>query len=54
MDFGLDFINGASVGFEYSKGQSEEEYENTFLIDLFIIRVLFQWPSELEEIEEEN
>ena len=40
MDFGLDFINGASVGFEYSKGQSEEEYENTFLIDLFITPVI--------------
>ena len=42
MFMSFDLINGINVGCEYVGG--DEDYENTVILDLFILRVLFQWP----------
>jgi hypothetical protein len=41
MDITVDFINGISLGFEYVP--ADDENPNAFVIDLLIIRLLFQW-----------
>lgn len=41
MDIGFDLINGISVGIEFVP--AAEEYDNTIILDVFIIRLLFQW-----------
>lgn len=42
MNISYDLINGINVGIEYVGG--DEEFENTVILDLVIIRILFQWP----------
>jgi hypothetical protein len=42
MDFAVDFINGISVGAEYVPAESDDEV-NTFVIDIVLLRLLFQW-----------
>ncbi len=37
-----DLINGIAVGVEYLPGEDEEFY-NTVILDLLIIRLLIQW-----------
>lgn len=41
MDISLDVINGISAGVEFVRG--DEEFTNTLVIDIFIIRFLIQW-----------
>ena len=43
LDLDFDIINGVNVGLEYVPAQEEDEY-NTIILDLFLLRVLFQWP----------
>ena len=45
MSIGLDWINGVAVGLEYVPAIQEEGIDNTVILDLFIIRLLFQWPQ---------
>jgi hypothetical protein len=42
MDFAVDFINGISLGAEYVPAESDDEV-NTFIIDIVLLRLLFQW-----------
>ena len=42
MDFTVDLINGISVGAEYVPSQEEDEL-NSFVIDIVLLRLLFQW-----------
>lgn len=46
MTVGLDTINGVAVGIEFVPAIEEEGIANTVILDLFIIRLLFQWPVE--------
>lgn len=45
MTLGLHFINGMAVGIEYVESIPDEDVPATIIIDLFIIRLLFQWLS---------
>jgi len=42
MNVSFDMINGINVGIEYVQG--DEDFENTIILDVFIVRLLFQWP----------
>jgi hypothetical protein len=42
MDIGIDLINGISVGIEFVP--ATDEYDNTIVLDVVIIRLLIQWP----------
>jgi len=41
MSISLDMINGISVGIEYLP--AGEDHDQTIIVDLFVIRLLFQW-----------
>ena len=46
MTLDLYFIHGMAVGIEYVESIPEEDIPATIILDLFIIRLLFQWaPS---------
>jgi hypothetical protein len=42
MEISLDLINGIAVGAEFVPAFDDEP--NTIIVDVFIIRLLFQWP----------
>lgn len=44
MDVTLQMIKGASIGAEYVSGETEDDYENNFIIDLFVVRLIIHWP----------
>ena len=41
MSITLDLINGICFGVEYLP--AAEDYEQTIIVDLFVIRLLIQW-----------
>lgn len=41
MDIGYDLINGISLGIEFISASEDEP--NTIILDLLILRFLFQW-----------
>lgn len=43
MFISTDWINGISLGMEFVPENEEEDYDNTFIVDLLVIRLLFQW-----------
>lgn len=43
MVISADYIQGIAVGIEFIEAIPEEDIENTVILDLFIIRLLFQW-----------
>ena len=43
MRVGIDLINGLAVGLEFVPAIEEDGIDNTVILDLFIIRLLFQW-----------
>jgi hypothetical protein len=43
MDITYDLICGISLGFEYVEEDLEEDIPRTLIVDLFIVRFLFQW-----------
>jgi|APCry1669192010_1035390.scaffolds.fasta_scaffold00018_59 hypothetical protein len=38
----LDYILGIAVGIEFIAAC--DEHENTIIVDIFVIRLLIQWP----------
>lgn len=42
MLISFDFINGVAVGMEYVDSM-EEDFEHTIILDVFLVRFLFQW-----------
>jgi hypothetical protein len=42
MLISFDFINGVSVGMEYVDSV-DEDFEHTIILDLLLVRFLFQW-----------
>jgi len=43
MTLDLYFIHGMAVGIEYVEPIPEEDIPSTIVLDLFIVRLLFQW-----------
>ncbi len=43
MNIQFDFINGVAVGLEYIEPFEEEGIPHSVVLDLFLIRLLFQW-----------
>lgn len=43
MFISTDWINGISIGIEYVPENDEEDYDQTLILDLLVIRLLFQW-----------
>jgi hypothetical protein len=39
----IDLINGVAVGLEYVEPIEEEGFPHSVIVDLLIIRLLFQW-----------
>ena len=42
MSFNVDYIMGLAVGVEFIAAC--DEHEKTVIVDIFIIRLLIQWP----------
>lgn len=42
LSLSMSLIHGASIGAEFIP--AEEEFENGFIVDLILIRLLFEWP----------
>lgn len=42
MEIRFDFITGIALGCEFVSAEECED-RNTIILDLFIVRVLFQW-----------
>ena len=43
MDIAYDLICGFSFGIEYVEEDYDEDIPRTLIVDLFIVRFLFQW-----------
>lgn len=43
MEITFEPINGITVGGEYIQADDPAEEFNTFLIDIFIFRIIIQW-----------
>lgn len=43
MEITFEPINGICLGAEYIHADDPEEEFNTFLVDIFIFRVIIQW-----------
>lgn len=44
MTISMDFITGVAIGLEFVDAIPEDGIDNTVIVDILILRLMFQWP----------